>query len=306
MPLESLESSHSRDLYGFETYRNYLQRFCQHSKSSHPKWADFAAACKQATASLRPLADVDEAQIKRWLGIAWNTEALLHLAKDGEEIDLLRIQNAWLPVQAYYAIYGGAEALSYAVDGQAAGSHGKALRKATAFFIKSSLTPWKLSYHGPLGKDKAQHKQRNFTPGTIPAHNLAGSSASDEAVIARCLKAEHQNRVVEACRKKTKPRRYQHSYDPGDTGVLHFLYRLRLRSNYRGINLFVVNAGDELVRSFTDGLVCVVTRTLSYMEAVLISKCGKDVVLSIAREFLPRNQFAGHLKRRVQHYETLY
>src|SRR2546428_637514 len=100
MPVDPLETEETRAVRGLDTYRNYLQRFYQLSKSLHCDWSDFAEACKQATASSSRLATVDDGWLKRWLGIAWNTEFLVHRAAKDADMELRRIQNAWLPVQA--------------------------------------------------------------------------------------------------------------------------------------------------------------------------------------------------------------
>jgi len=221
-----------------------------------------------------------------------------------ESPDLLRVYNAWLPVQAYYAVYSGAEALAYVIDGMKADGHAKALRKATSFFVKGAIAPWNLAYAGMKGQDGKQHKPKNFPPGVTPAHNLSGvGTADDLAVIATCLKAEHQNRIKEDYRESGKR---QYSYDPGDTGLLHFLYRLRIRSNYRGIDLFLVEAGEEAHRSFRKSLLCVVVRSLTYIEIVLLRKCRRSVLSGMAQEFVARNPLAEQLKNRFAAYQSLY
>ena len=146
-----LDHIHADDLRRFETYRNYLQRFCSHSRAEHPTWLALANACAAATQQLQPTKPLDETWVRRFMGIAWNTECLMRHVP--ESADLLRVSNAWLPVQAYYAVYAGAEALAYVIDGVKADGHVKALRKATSFFVKGSIAPWKLAYGGAKGRD---------------------------------------------------------------------------------------------------------------------------------------------------------
>jgi hypothetical protein len=289
------------DLRRFETYRNYLQRFCNYSRSIHPTWTTLAAACNTSTQALQPHNPLDTTWIRRFMGIAWNTECVLrHSTRDD---DLLRVQNAWLPVQAYYVTYAASEALTYAIDGVKADGHAKALRKATSFLVKGSVPPWNLAYSGAKGRDGKQHSQKHFPLGTTPAHNLAGSGSTDIAVIATCLKAEHQNRIKEEYKRSGKR---QYLYDPGDTGLLHFLYRLRIRSNYRGIDLFLVDASDDAHWTFRRSLLCVVVRTLIYFEIALLKKCRRHVMTTIAKDFLAKNPKAAQLQQRFDVYQKLY
>ena len=289
------------DLRRFETYRNYLQRFCSLSRSEHPTWLTLAQACVAGTQALQPVGSLDASWVRRFMGIAWNTECLLNSVPEGA--DLLRVHNAWLPVQAYYTVYAAAEALSYVIDGEKADGHTKALRKATAFLVKGPLAPWNLAYRGAKGSSGKQHRQMNFPPDLKPEHNLAGAGASDIGVIATCLKAEHQNRIKEDYKGSGKR---QYEYDPGVTGLLHFLYRLRIRSNYRGIDVFLVNAGADAHRSFRESLLCVVRRTLTYFEVVLLRKCRRSTLTEMADAFVGRNRLAEQLKNRFVAYKKLY
>lgn len=288
------------NLIRFQTYRNYLQRFSAHSELLHPTWESLISACSDATRKLKPCYDLDETWIKRFLGIAWNTETLLDHAPT--DIEVLRISNAWLPVQAYYAVYTAAEAVAYAIDGAKADGHQKALRKITDLAVKLDVPPWNLAYSGAKGKDGKQHVPRNFPTDIVPGHNLAGLSASNLSIIAKCLKAEHQNRIKEDYRR-TQKRQYQ--YDPGLTSLLHFLYRLRIRSNYHGIELFIVPENEEAIREFTANLQKIVARTLCYFEVILLRRCSREMLLSFANNFIIRNKQATSLQKRIERYRKL-
>lgn len=155
LPLEHIDADYLR---AFETYRNYLERFCAHSRAVYPSWEDLAKACVAATEGLRPLEGLDLDWIRRLMGIAWNTECLMRQVPNGS--DLVRIQNAWLPVQAYYAVYSASEAVAYVIDGGKAEGHTKALRKVTSILTRGTITPWNLAYSGAKGRDGRQHQQK--------------------------------------------------------------------------------------------------------------------------------------------------
>jgi hypothetical protein len=113
----------------FDTYRFYLICARDLLVRQHKEWKSFGKECLVATQKLQGMIDVDEAWIARWLKIAWNTEYLLTVALESQDINLLRISNQWVPIQAYYAVYAGSEAAAYALDGQRANGHAKTLRK---------------------------------------------------------------------------------------------------------------------------------------------------------------------------------
>ena len=136
----------------------------------------------------------------------------------------------------------------------------------------------------------------------MPAHNLAGSSASNLSIIATCLKAEHQNRIKEEYRRSKKR---QYLYDPGLTSLLHFLYRLRIRSNYDGVELFIVSENENAIREFTSNLQKIVARTLCYLEIILLRRCTREMLLSFANDFIDRNKQATSLQNRVEKYWKL-
>jgi hypothetical protein len=293
-----MRDTDDENLIRFETYRNYLHRFASHSESLHPTWESLISACADATRKLKPCNGLDQTWIKRFLGIAWNTESLLDRAPT--EIEVLRISNAWLPVQAYYAVYTAAEAVAYSIDGAKADGHQKALRKITDLAVKLDVSPWNLAYSGAKGKDNKQHTPKNFLAGIVPAHNLAGSSASNLSIIATCLKAEHQNRIKEEYRRSKK---HQYLYDPGLTSLLHSLYRLRIRSNYHGVELFIVSENEDAIREFTANLQKIVARTLCYLEVILLRRCTRETLLSFANNFISHNKQASSLQKRITRYQ---
>ena len=98
----------------------------------------------------------------------------------------------------------------------------------------------------------------------------------------------------------------QYLYDPGDTGFLHFLYRLRIRSTYRGVDLFLVEAGEDAHRSFRQSLLCVVVRSLTYVEIALMRKCRRSVIAGMAKDFVSKNSLATQVQKRFDAYQSLY
>ncbi len=283
----------------FETYRFYLECIRQYLLQEYNNWKSFGQKCISSTGRVQGISGFDEAWMERFLKISWNTEYLSTLgAKDPE---LLRINNQWVPIQIYYAVYACAEALAYVLDGEKADGHQKAMRKVTNYFIQSGLSPWDKAYHGPRGKSRQQHRPTNFPKGLRIPHNLQRRDVSPLEMLAKCLKAEHSNRIKELWKKEMSI--YQYKYNPGYTGLIHFLYKLRIKSSYKEVDIFVSKAPEENIRSFTESIVLLCFWTLLYMEIIIIRKCKKKFLLELGKKYLQLNPNADQLQDRLQFYK---
>jgi hypothetical protein len=286
----------------FETYRFYLVCFQHVMTQQHGDWGSFGGACAEATKKLQGLRDLDLLWIERWLKIAWNTEYLLTVALEMTDPNALRISNQWVPIQAYYAVYAASEAASYALDGQKADGHAKALRKATEFFLRTGLTPWNLAFSGSVGRDNKAHRPVNFPQPLAYPNNLARSGVDPIQMLGTCLRAEHSNRVKEGWASSGQ-RKF--AFDPGHTSLLHFLYRLRVKSNYRDVEIFVNNAPDDAIKDFARAVGFVVFRTLLFEEVLLARRCRKKTVIQLMDDYIAMNSNAKRLAKRREFLTTL-
>ena len=121
-------------------------------------------------------------------------------------------------------------------------------------------------------------------------------------MIARCLKVEHQHRIDDLFEKERG--KFKYSFDPGNTGIIHFLYRLRVKSNYKDVEIFVSEAPKENIKGFSESLERIVLYTLTLLEIILIRKCRKRFVLGLADEYLNLNEKALELKKRTLFYQN--
>jgi hypothetical protein len=235
--------------------------------------------------------------------MAWNTEYLISV--DVGDPDLVRINNQWLPIQAYYAVYSACEAMTYAVDGAVAQGHQKALRKASAFFVNRALTPWDKAYTGALGKKRNGHTPVNFPAGLQAPHNLQRLNVDPAAMLATCLQAEHAHRVDDTWVSKKETGRWKYDFNPGYTTLLHFLYRLRIKSNYEEVDLFLSQAPEHEIIGFANTIRQVCSWTLTYAEIVLMRKCTKKRILDFANAYLAMNKKAENLEKRTAEYSSV-
>lgn len=284
----------------FETYRFYLESFCRQIDSEYSSWEDFCEKSLNQTQNLQGFRGFDESWIRRWMKIAWNTEYLMEEITD--DFELIRFNNQWKPIQSYYSVYAACEAVAYILDGSYSGRHQKSMKKITEYLVRKSLCPWNKAYSGARGRSRKDHTPVNFPNDITIPHNLQRTDVKPIDMIAKCLKVEHQHRIDDLFERERG--KFKYNFDPGYTGIIHFLYRLRVKSNYKDVEIFVSEAPEENIRGFSESLERIVLYTLTLLEIILIRKCKKRFVLDLADEYLNLNTKASELKRRTSFYKN--
>ena len=234
--------------------------------------------------------------------LGWNTEHLSNLNKNAN-IELIRINNQWKIVQAYYSIYCISEAAAYLLNGTEAGGHSKCLNKIGEYLAtRKNHFPWNLAVHGSFGKAGDAYEFRNFpTSLEMPKNNLT-RSGRPIAMIALCLKAEHGKRVKEYSKPKGKGL-LKYNYNPGNTTILSFLYRLRILSNYKDVEIFLTQSNDQLIKRFSDDLSFICFYTNSLFEIFSIRKIGIKKFKEHVASYRVVNPSASELVERFSYYE---
>lgn len=298
-PIQRVNSL-ERDLQiKFETYRFYLRCIKDVISAGRPKRHDLAMEIISSSSNIQGIRGFDASWIERWMKIAWNTEYVL--AFGGDDPELARINNQWKPIQAYYSVYAASEAVGHAIDGNKADGHQKALRKVTDFFVARGISPWNKAFKGSRGRLQCQFVPVNFPHGIVIPNNLSRAGIEPLQMLAKCLKAEHEHRINELFVKK--PGLFKYNFDPGYTGLFHFLYRLRIKSNYRDVEIFVTQVDDDGIADFSSSLDKICYHSLQYMEIILIRKCKKRFILNLGQSYLRINPRADRLRERLSFYE---
>lgn len=279
----------------FETYRYYLECISNYLIQEYNNWQKFGEICIEKTKSIQGFPDFDEKWISRWMKNSWNTEYLL--CSDVKDAEFIRISNQWYPIQAYYSIYAASEALSYVIDGNKASGHIKSLRKTTNYFINNNVSPWNFAYSGSIGKTRNNFKPINIPQNVDLPHNLQRRNVTPIEMIAKCLKVEHRHQIEDLFQRKKG--QYKYNYDCGAMGILHFLYRLRIKSNYKDMDIFVPESNTEGVINFYNSLKRICFWTLLYIEIILCRKCRKAFIMDLANNYLKLNNKAIQIKERV-------
>jgi len=283
----------------FETYRFYLESFFQQIDKEYFSWEDFCKKTLHQTKNLQGFRGFDENWIKRWMKIAWNTEYLMEEMTD--DFELIRFNNQWKPIQSYYSIYAACEPVVYVLDGEYANGHQKSMKKITEYLVKTSLCPWNKAFVGEKGKSGRDHCPVNFPNDINIPHNLQRTNVNPIEMVAKCLKVEHQHRIDDLFKKERG--KYKYNFDPGLTGIIHFFYRLRVKSNYKDVEIFVSEAPEENIKGFSKSLEKIVLYTLTLLEVILIRKCRKIFIIELARDYLRINPNAKELEERKCFYE---
>ncbi len=284
----------------FETYRFYLESIYRQIEKEYPDWSLFCRKCIKETNNLKGFSGFDESWVKRWMKIAWNTEYLMKETTD--DYELIRFNNQWKPIQSYYSVYAASEAASYVLDGNYANGHQKSMKKVTEYLVKTNLCPWNKAFKGEKGKKGNSHYPVNFPSDVSIPHNLQRVNINPLEMIAKCLKVEHQHRIDDLFVKKKGL--YKYNFNPGLSGIIHFLYRLRVKSNYKDVEIFISEAPEENIKGFSNSLEKIIFYTLTLLELILIRKCKKKFILDLAKEYLNINKNALYLKRRMSFYKV--
>ncbi len=297
----------SDDEIAFDVYETYLKSFVALIANQFTTLNSFVSNLssnpKIKRMQVNKKLDID--YIRRFLFIGWNTEYLAKVNDGVSNIELLRVNNQWKPIQVYYSIYSLGEAACYAIRGEKADGHKQCLQTLSDYLISFGTSPWNLAYKGCLGRTLVERtiQSVNFPKGSGVANALQRVNLSPVDSAACCLQAEHIKRISEYKKGKIGPYKYQH--DPGNTTLLHFLYKLRIKSNYKDAEIFLSEAPDRQIKSFSLNLTNMNRTTNILLEVIILKKVGKSVFIGLINDFLKKNEEAKFLIPRKNAYSTL-
>lgn len=239
-----------------------------------------ARASKSPSLSDSASAPIDHDQVKRSLANAWGTELLLALSgRHVVDDEIVRLANNWAVVQAYYVVYHATQALAVAKGFPRPDSHPKTQNQYASFWVKRplDLSPWTLGADGawancPPNKsiDSSIHGWTACSPATqLSLAAKAFRTTRDDSVSAavdrqrdrlrserrKAWEAEESARLSSGKKARVKPtwRRPQLSAAEGSAaaakvpphGLIHYLYRLRIKTNYVDSAMFTDGPQDE-------------------------------------------------------------
>jgi hypothetical protein len=248
----------------------------------------------------------DIERVKKSLHSAWGTELLLYLAHKFLRTDeIVRLSNTWNVVQAYYAVYYSMQAVAAARGIQRPDSHAKTQRVFLDFWTKlpDCFVPWCLS------SDANGHKPTTIKIDPNIHSWVIVDSSNCSSLACKALRTTRLDFVTEnfkkmrqekqkAARKEwidqeekriargKKPRKKPNFPLPNLTAeersdiekktrgytVLDYLYRLRIRTNYRDPAIFTDGPEyDAESKSVRVSLIRIVSSSLLASELILLT-----------------------------------
>jgi hypothetical protein len=241
--------------------------------------------------------------IRRFLAIEWASETQLRLALD-TEMSLLRYSNAWAPIHSYYAVYMGLQAwfASLNFDGLV-DDHAASLRTASRQISARSLVPlpWSVTCSGTphIGEASFSNLPEGATPGKVELL----SNPSLETFWPRYCKMLETTRTrrLDISFDEWKRRNNRKNIKAAEkrdvaaqvmpTTIFDFLFRLRVRSNYRDVETFLMSAVDDSWQmDFLHSLVRVTSLTCLLLDALLVRQVGPAVYVGALHDFLAHDQ----------------
>lgn len=243
--------------------------------------------------------------VRRRLRNAWSTEIVLGLPRQLGG-GLVRYANHWAPVQAYYAVYLALHAF-HAAAGRSPVTDHTAMLAAAAEDLRtgrlSAPTPWAMccarredrreSFRG-LPADAVLEpvsaalsvplRERRWSFYAMALRTTRGFFLDDENRV-RAWKKRNPTKANKPRRTITRAGRAELDGRLHPTSLFDFLYRLRLRSNYRDADTIVAGSGSE-AESFNDCLLAITDATLLLIEAHVRRHLGPVAYRAIVDEFL--------------------
>ncbi|GAC1517977.1 MAG: hypothetical protein NVS1B12_07930 [Acidimicrobiales bacterium] len=227
-----------------------------------------------------PKVDLD--QVHRSLTIAWGTELLLALSgRYIFEDEVVRLANNWAVVQAYYILYHATQALVVAKGFPRPDSHPKTQNQFISLWVDRplDLSPWSLGASSgetwrncPTGKaiDRGVHVWTACTPTTqLSLAAKAYRTTRDDTVTEvverlrqqkrterrKAWLAEEGNRLAKGRKPRIEPSWPKPQLSAAERSVaeskvrnhslIHYLYRLRIKTNYVDSAMFTDGPSDD-------------------------------------------------------------
>lgn len=314
-----MDSNGDNARYGFITYKNYLTALSHLINVMYSDYSELTKSLKSV--SLRE--NSDKERIKGLLMNSWNSEMLLNfpeLLHDG----FLKFSNHWAPVQSYYSIYLALRALIVAKGISARGDHSTTLQVVVSNFISTEKlfpAPWNIIFNID---DSYINLPNNINPSNINPlenpHNFKDDKQKLTDSFCLFLKTTHSRLVDEKCdewkvknpTKKGPRRRLPRGFREAESkkhraiSIFDCYYRLRIRSNYKDVDIFILGSSTPETTYYFDAIRKITDKTLFLIENYLFRYLGKKIFDEIINDYkktdslnINSNLSFGVLKRSV-------
>jgi hypothetical protein len=237
---------------------------------------------------------------KRLLRIAWQTELAARVTDEYDDEMLRRVGAQTLPVQAYYAIFNAARALT-SIAGTACDNHAKVQSDYEGVRAQRGYRSWSVRFAG----DPVQVNTCTVTPAVaVPmGFNLMEQWHDDVDYLLAGLRMAHKWRLEKkreewlAHKANRRPNGQPYKRLPSGKAatlaagmrastVLDLLYGLRVRTNYLGVEEYGSNASDQDVTRFHRGLLHLTDTGLMHYESLIAQQVGLPALEAEAQAWM--------------------
>ncbi len=236
----------------------------------------------------------------RLLRIAWQTELAARVSNEYDDDLLRRVGAQTLPVQAYYAIFNRARALT-SIAGTPCDTHAKVQSDYEGVRAQRGYGSWKLRFSG----DPEKVGSCTVAPPVAKpiGFNLMEQWHDPVDYLVAGLRMSHRWRLEKrrddwlANKNHRRPNGQPYKRLPTGMGatpaanmrpstVLDLLYDLRVRTNYLGVEEYGSDAGDDDVARFHRGLLHLTDTGLMHYEALIVQQVGRTALEIKAKNWM--------------------
>jgi hypothetical protein len=293
----------------FTVNRNYLQAVQNFLMATYGRREKLYSGLRAGLQSHPPYAKINRAtadlhEVRRFLALAWTSEVQLHLPALMGDTAMLGFANAWAPVHAYYAVFGGLQAWFTANGMSGTGNDHTATLKTISNQIEQRdllPEPWNLLAVGcPMRGDRIHLNDRGVDcTSHVEVLSIPVPFGNDPTFWPRLgtwLRSTREARLTARetqWKKKNKKKRISSTERSKiaaslpATSLFDCFWRMRIKSNYGTIDPYLVaQISDTDHRVFNTAL-CTVTRaTLALLELYTLRRIGKTEFGKVAGDFV--------------------
>jgi hypothetical protein len=309
----------------FRVYSGYLQDLAGLIAAEHGFAAMLAEGvhasvlegCGIARIRRRRLSHAELHNLDVCLRRTWQN--LRRVMREVDEADVFDEEaNAWLPVQAYYAVFHGVMAFAIASGQQPPKDHTAARRLIADEVRRLTLPyPWSASCSGCPQTDTALFAGTEQPARVHPLSTPSPDTARDRlAMFLRTTRQKELERILDLERDRGRSAggsrrripaatKEQHAAKLHATTVFDLFWRLRKKANYDDADTFVLGAaGMRDAATFAQSLAYVTDGTIAALEALMAAYVGPDVIANVATAYADRLHPGSTIHRRASVWQA--
>jgi hypothetical protein len=295
----------------FRVYSNYLQDLAGTIGGHHGFEESLVDGVHTSVVQLEPWQKINRrrpnprtaAELQSCLRKSWGAlRRTLHEVEDPTTYD--EEANAWLPAQAYYAVFHGILSLAVASGQSVPRTHAAALSLVADAVVRGKLPyPWSAWCAGCPQTGNVSFGGLRPPERVHPLSRPTPDTASDRlALFLRTTRTKELERLYAIERTKGVPRRASRrnlnrakkesmAARQRATTVFDLFWRLRMKANYDDADVFVLGAATESdARQLAESLVLVTDATLAALEALIAAYVGPNALARTAELYARKSR----------------